>query len=226
MFKVIILTKTSELTMAEYKALLPMISLEKRKRIRDYRYKEDTYNSVLGEVLARVELSKITGIGNKSLKFSTNAHGKPSLANNTDIHFNIAYAGDCAVCAVSDEPVGIAIEQIKPIDFEIAQRFFTANETDYIKAGKQSAGFFEIWTKKEAYIKCLGKGLQKALSSFDVLKGNRKKLMYHKVLKNDDVICHVCSAKRETPQIEKISLHGLWDTAHDNIKTSKTRRKR
>lgn len=76
------------------------------------------------------------------------------------------------LCVVDNKPVGIDIEEIKYIEYEeIAKRFFTAREFDYIVNQElcfQLNSFYEIWTLKESYIKCLGQGLSIPLKSFSI----------------------------------------------------------
>ncbi len=71
------------------------------------------------------------------------------MINIPHIQFNISHAGDYIACAVSDDPVGVDIELIKTADMQIAERFFTTDETAYIKSGQQEQRFYEVWTKKE-----------------------------------------------------------------------------
>ena len=98
----------------------------------------------MGDVLARSEISQTTGLANKQLEFSTNNFGKPFLFNNSHIHFNISHAGNYIACVVSDQPVGIDIELINPVDIKVAERFFTSDETAYIKDGEQEQRFYEV----------------------------------------------------------------------------------
>jgi 4'-phosphopantetheinyl transferase len=69
--------------------------------------------------------------------------------------------------------VGIDVEAIRP-DFAreaIAERFFTAGEVEELRtlpAELQAVGFFNCWTRKEAYVKARGGGLQIPLDSFEV----------------------------------------------------------
>jgi 4'-phosphopantetheinyl transferase len=52
-------------------------------------------------------------------------------------------------------------------------RFFTSEEQSYISASPDAnIAFYEIWTKKEAYIKYIGKGLAVPLNSFSVFSIN------------------------------------------------------
>ena len=65
--------------------------------------------------------------------------------------------------------MGIDVEMIKPIDFKIAERFFSRDE--YISLINQPEEiklmyFYMIWTLKESYIKTEGKGLSIPLNSF------------------------------------------------------------
>lgn len=192
MLEVIILTIIPDLTKEEYKILLPLVASEKQKQIKRFRYFQDARNCLLGDILVRAEICRISNFLNNQLVFSTNIYGKPMLINNPQIHFNISHKYHYVVCAISDKPVGIDIEVIKSIDMAIANRFFTPYEIEYINKCNKKQRFYEIWTKKEAQIKWEGKGLYKPLNSFCVLD-LKKPFIYHQVFHNREAICHVYS---------------------------------
>lgn len=53
---------------------------------------------------------------------------------------------------------------------KMAKRFFTVEEAEFInKSTDRNSAFFEIWTKKESFVKAVGKGLAIPLNSFSVL---------------------------------------------------------
>jgi 4'-phosphopantetheinyl transferase len=71
---------------------------------------------------------------------------------------------------MSDNEIGVDIEKLRTAGLDIANEFFTMRECRYIASSEdQNKAFFEIWTKKEAYIKHQGKGLSISFTSFDVL---------------------------------------------------------
>ena len=202
MFEVTILAVVPELTDSEFETVLPLVSSEKRKRIRKFHFRKDAQNCLLGDVLARICICRATGLSNQQLEFSTNEYGKPFLTTDPRIHFNISHAGYYVVCAVSDEPVGIDIELIKPVEMKIAERFFTPDETAYITQDESIRRFYEVWTKKESRIKWEGLGLHKPLTSFSVFGSNEQDaIFYHKVFSNDETISHLCSSKKDMPSV-------------------------
>ena len=210
MFKIIIIPETNALTQAEFDTLLPLVSPEKQMRIKQFRLFCDAQNALLGDILVRTEICHATGLYNKQLEFSTNDYGKPFLINNPYIHYNISHTGSYVSCAISDKVVGIDIELIKPVDLEIAERYFAADEAAYIKNNRQLYRFFEVWTKKESRVKWDGKGLSIPLSSFSVFDPlELKVLTYHAVIHTNEVICHACSSKRERPQVRTIDTATL-----------------
>ena len=94
------------------------------------------------------------------------SHGKPYFPG-TDIHFNISHSGDLKILAIAETPVGVDIEKVRKADLRVAKRF-CENEYNYITQKDSEHRFFEIWTKKEAYLKYKGTGLNGGLDSFDV----------------------------------------------------------
>ena len=213
MCEVVILTVMPELTRTEFDRLLLYTSPEKQKRIKRFHFYRDARNALLGDILARTEICRVTGMRNEQLEFSTNEYGKPFLASlindgpetDTQIHYNISHTGHYIACAVADRPVGIDIESIKSADLKIAERFFAPDELLYIMDGNQTQRFFEIWTKKESRIKWEGKGLSKSLTSFSVLDcAELKKLAYYETFRNNEAICHVCICDNDKPSIKVI----------------------
>jgi 4'-phosphopantetheinyl transferase len=105
--------------------------------------------------------------------FQYGARGKPGIAG-ASIHFNASHSGDWAAYAVARTPlIGIDIEMIRPIpDMEqLAHRTFSdgeAAELQKIDTLRRQEGFYNCWTRKEAYVKAIGDGLHAPLDGFQV----------------------------------------------------------
>lgn len=150
------------LTNSEYNKWFSLMSDENKQKVDRSRILEDKKRTVVGEMLAKKAISEWCDIPPESIVFETREHGKP-YAKDLKIEFNISHSGNMVVCAVDDKPIGIDIEQIRPIDLKLAKRFCTKQELTYLFDGANNkeilARFFKLWTAKEAYSKCLGKGL-------------------------------------------------------------------
>ncbi|MCR5213053.1 MAG: 4'-phosphopantetheinyl transferase superfamily protein [Eubacterium sp.] len=93
-------------------------------------------------------------------------------------YYNISHSGDYVAVAVALKPCGIDIEFKDDKDFKISQRMFNKEDQCYICPDGDSLEaqdrFRDVWTIKESYVKCLGKGLSIPLKSFtsdyDVLR--------------------------------------------------------
>lgn len=149
--------------------LKPFVSSEKRAAAERFRFLIDARRTLLGEVLVRQTIHDMYDMPMDQIVFETEGNGKPVVRQLPSFHFNLSHSGDWVVCAVDDAPVGIDIEEIKPIDLAIAKRFFSADEYQDLlsqPAERQEAYFFHLWSMKEAFIKLTGKGLSYGLSSF------------------------------------------------------------
>ena len=213
MTDVVILDAKQELTQIEFGILNKLVSPEKQERLKRFNFYKDACNTLLGDILARTEICRVTGLGNNTLEFSANTYGKPFLVNDPRIHYNISHTGNYVVCAMDNQPVGIDIELIKPIDLKIPERFFTPDEVYYIISPQDDLvthRFYEVWTKKESRIKLEGKGLSMPLSSFDVFDDAESGgIYYHLVFRNDEAICYLCSLKKEKPNVRIVDINIL-----------------
>ncbi|MGN0108398.1 MAG: 4'-phosphopantetheinyl transferase family protein, partial [Hominilimicola sp.] len=139
---------------------------EKVERLKKTKQKSQ---SIGAELLLRYAVGQITGdISN--VKWDTDENGKLYLTERDGIYVNLSHSGDYAVCAVSDVTVGVDIQYCRECDMKMAKRFFTEEEVEFInKSTDKNSAFFEIWTKKESFVKAVGKGLAIPLNSFSVL---------------------------------------------------------
>jgi 4'-phosphopantetheinyl transferase len=111
------------------------------------------------------------------LEFSYGKHGKPALAGSdaaSGLCFNLSHSSGLAVYAIARERnLGIDVEHIRPdaAGEDIAGRYFSAREVQDLAILPPHArvdGFFQCWTRKEAYLKATAMGLHIPLESFSV----------------------------------------------------------
>lgn len=88
-----------------------------------------------------------------------------------EVHFSVSHSGNWWGCLMAAEPVGFDLEMIREkVNYEkIARRFFTVDECALILTTGADA-FFDVWVRKEAYVKYLGSGLAEGLDSFSVVE--------------------------------------------------------
>lgn len=149
--------------------LLPYVDKDKQERVmRFYRW-EDTLRTLFADLMIRNIIVNKTRLRNEEIAFSKNEYGKPSLDNSNVFHFNLSHSGNWVVCAVDEQPVGIDVEEISPIDLDISKNYFSKGEhSDLLSKPDKIAYFFTLWTLKESYIKIVGKGLSLPLNSFSI----------------------------------------------------------
>jgi 4'-phosphopantetheinyl transferase len=133
----------------------------------------DQYRAGRGRL--REILAGVAGGEPAALTFVTGAAGKPALLDLADTpSFNLSHTEDFAALAVCRTPglaLGIDIERIRPIERDIARRFFSAGEVaalEALPAEARMAAFYRLWTRKEAFVKATGDGLAFPLEDFDV----------------------------------------------------------
>lgn len=146
-----------------------LVSQKRQEQIQKYRSDRDKIASLAAGLLIRQESCRFLGIPDCALSFSYNAFGKPFLTDYPDYGFSVSHSGWAVAFACGHAAVGVDIQKEAGLNAAVVRRYFAPKEQAYFeKSQEKKAAFYELWTKKEAYLKMLGTGLSTPLASFDV----------------------------------------------------------
>jgi phosphopantetheinyl transferase len=152
-------------------------------------------------------------------------HGKPyfSEAAFSGLFFSLSHTMGFAALVFAESEVGIDAENMAAHAWDderllkIARRCFREGEFAYVRAAagsasavtaagrgtpqEQQAGvrkrFFEIWTRKEAFMKFTGNGFSEGFQSFSVLGPGRARFDTRFAEEDPEVVVSVCAEEGE-----------------------------
>lgn len=107
------------------------------------------------------------------IRFAYSPYGKPELPGET-LRCNVAHSDDLAVIGLTEhDRLGVDVERVRVLEDVdgVARTTFSKRELDLFHALPNSSkitGFFNCWTRKEAFVKAVGEGLSHPLDTFDV----------------------------------------------------------
>lgn len=171
--------------------LLHLVPEDIQTRVRRFIRPEPAARTLFGAILLRAVLCRKLKTPAAQLKFAAGPRGKPHLAGQADIEFNLSHSGHWVVLAVSPTPVGVDIETIHTVNLDIADRFFAPEETVDLMALPESARpafFFSLWTLKESFLKAVGTGLTQPLNSFRMEFGSDSMIRAYQA---STCLCHL-----------------------------------
>lgn len=159
-----------EISYQSLKVYERFLSKERRKSIHQFRFDQDRKNALLAGLLMRAAAMEALCKKNQELVFEKGEKGKPYLKGEENYHFSLSHTGHCIGLAYGETPLGLDLEKIEEVREKIAERYYLPEEREYISNNphKENA-FYEIWTRKEAFLKMTGEGLSRALDSFCVI---------------------------------------------------------
>ena len=156
---------------------LEILSPDEREKAARFHFDKDRNRFVQARAALRFILSDYLNVAPGRIEFAYGPQGKPSLANRfrqNGLRFNLSRRGDIALIAVaSDREVGVDVELVQAdfAVFEVAKASFSPAELAALRSlplALLAAGFYNCWTRKEAYVKARGEGLSFPLKDFDV----------------------------------------------------------
>jgi medium-chain acyl-[acyl-carrier-protein] hydrolase len=151
------------------------LAADEHERAARFFFERDRRHFVAGRGWLREVLGRYLRQAPASLRFKYTAEGKPFLADDASgLRFNLAHSHGLALLAVArGRDVGVDVEYIRA-DFDadsLAENYFSPREIVALRAlpeAKRRTAFFACWSRKEAFLKGIGKGLSLALNCFDV----------------------------------------------------------
>jgi 4'-phosphopantetheinyl transferase len=155
----------------------PLMPLERQQRAMRYRQEHDRKTCILAYWILLKGLQQEYGIATP-VSFRYGLNGKPYLENFRGIFFNISHCKKGVVCAISENEVGVDIQDVRPFNLNVAKRVCTEQELKYLAQYEDPSQYFcEIWTVKESYIKLQNGSIAQPLNTIDsyllMQKGNR-----------------------------------------------------
>ena len=156
-----------------YDTMYAAASPERQERADRFRFPDDRMRCLCAQSLARRMLAIASGVSPEQITFTYGERGKPEA--NLPFYFNLSHSGDFVLCAVSEKPIGVDIEQIKPFRAGLITRWCSQGEAEFIRGSHHAlkdsvtdpevcARFYRVWTAKEAYAKMTGKGISTDLT--------------------------------------------------------------
>ena len=166
-----------QVSASELHTLENTLTADERARAERFYFQKHRAYFIAGRGLLRNIASRYLDREPDQLRFCYNSYGKPSLieeAGAEELCFNLSHSHGIALYAFTrGREIGVDIEYFRPdVETEkLAERFFSPREAAVLRALPEhlrQEGFFNCWTRKEAYIKAEGKGMSIPLSTFDV----------------------------------------------------------
>jgi 4'-phosphopantetheinyl transferase len=153
--------------------LRALLSSDETARAGRFHFDRDRTRYVVGRGILRLLIGAYTGMPAERVTFLYGLYDKPHLAEG-GLWFNLSHSGAVALLAFGRRvELGVDVELAEE-DFarlRIAEMFFSPGEVRALRSLRedlQPRAFLACWTRKEAFIKARGDGLQLALDSFDV----------------------------------------------------------
>lgn len=144
--------------------LYQTLKWDEKTRSASFLKDKDSHRFIVGRAMLRTLLGKYLNVEADKLSFGFGKNKKPLLINDWKslFDFNISHSGEYVLIAISDNSIGIDIEQYE-YDFklkQVMQLTFSDSEILYInKQDSPSRIFYKLWTRKEALLKANSGGL-------------------------------------------------------------------
>lgn len=170
-----------------------------RAEIIRYQLLADRKSRMLGKLMLQYALDQ-EGCCCSLQQVQRTSYGKPFLPNWKP--FNISHSGNWVVLCYGNETVGIDIEKADQLFDRDIIRYLHPDEQLHIAGSTNAAlAFYDIWVKKEAVLKAIGKGITYGLAEFSCVNDRvavmGERWYLHKIHLHEQYICYICHQHEE-----------------------------
>lgn len=142
--------------------LIHFLNSDEVNRANRYYKEKDRHQFIICRAILKIVLAAHTRSNVKKISLDYDFNKKPFLGSYPWLHFNVSHSEDFALIAISQSKVGIDIESIaNSFDFSpLLPDVFTEKEISFVQnAENKEEAFYSLWTRKEAVVKAVGKGI-------------------------------------------------------------------
>jgi 4'-phosphopantetheinyl transferase len=166
-----------ELPTAQLEQFSQTLSAQELERAARFHFDHHRARYIAAHGWMRQLLAHYLSVSASDLEFKFSPRGKPFLSgpfSSSTLAFNLAHSDAQGLLAVSNRfQVGADIERVRPMPDaqELVARFFSRRETEQFAAlpeEQRAAAFFNLWTRKEAWLKATGEGIAHLLAQVEV----------------------------------------------------------
>lgn len=151
------------LTEQEESAMLRLLPDSRRQRLLRTRKPEKRLEVLCAYTMLHLALRERCG-WRQIPETALTSMGKPYFPDHPDVHFNISHTAGAVLVGISDEPIGVDIERIRPVSERAMQR---------IAGVASEKAFFESWVRREARAKRAGTGIGTVMGESALRDGER-----------------------------------------------------
>ncbi len=155
--------------------LLQHLSDDEKSRMDKYHFAVDKSRFLAARAALRQLISYYLDTSPEKIPFNYTEFGKPFIdIIDAPLKFNLSHANNCILIAITkNADIGIDVEEMKPeIDLlGVARLILNDNEYNKLQALREEErvfAFYRAWTRKEAFIKAIGKGFSFPLKQVEV----------------------------------------------------------
>lgn len=152
-----------------------ILSSDEILRANEYKFEIHKNRFMVRRCVLRQILSFYFNKSPQDLTFSYSEYGKPYISvDSLPLQFSLSHSDEMTVLGLTKfSPIGLDVEYIKPLKEMqlLAEQFFSKAEfCKFISLPEKDklGAFYNIWTRKEAFVKAVGKGLSYPLHKFSV----------------------------------------------------------
>ena len=157
--------------------LLHKDEINRAMRMRSLEVREQ---AIVGRAVLRIFLAGYLGCEPQAIIFASTGMGKPILASQQGLFFNLSHSHGLGLIAFSNSvEIGVDVEKVRLIENSLflAERFFSPWESHTLSqqpGPEMQSIFFQAWTRKEAFLKANGHGLGFGLDRVEVSLGRNE----------------------------------------------------
>jgi 4'-phosphopantetheinyl transferase len=164
------------LTAEEHASRTALLSVDERERAGRFLSIPAQTQFIAARSALRSILALYQGCEPAKIRFQLGPLGKPALVDcgDTPLYFNLSHSRELALIGVTAcGEIGVDVELVREMSSreQLAERFFHPNEVAALRTlpvHQKADGFFNAWTRKEAFLKATGKGISYGIERVEV----------------------------------------------------------